>query len=286
MDHRAELVDVIRRIRNRWRLRVATRGAVVVVVGMVAVLLLSASSLETFKFSVPAVIGFRFLAVAAFAALVAYALVPLRRQVTDTQVALYLEEHNPSLEAAILSAVEASSTAKESQSQQLVERLIEQAIAQSRAVEHGMAIDRPRLRRHAVTLATFAVIAALFVALGPAYIRSGLSALLKLSQSAEAASPYKIEVLPGNASVPRGGDQSVRAKLVGFTSKDVTLMMSNAGGQFERLPLVPSADADTFEGMMFHLDRDTVYYVDSNGVRSKHFSLKVVDLPTVRQLDV
>src|SRR5206468_9701268 len=144
MEHRAELVEVIRRIRNRWRLRLAARGAVIVFVGMVAVLLLSASSLQAASFSVPAIIGFRLLALAAFAALLAYALVPLKRQVTDTQVALYLEEHNPSLEAAILSAVEASGTAKPSHSQQLVERLVEQAIAQSRAVEHGMAIDRPR----------------------------------------------------------------------------------------------------------------------------------------------
>ena len=51
---------------------------------MVAVLLFSASSLEAAKFSVPAIIGFRLLAVAAFAALLAYALMPLRRQVTDT----------------------------------------------------------------------------------------------------------------------------------------------------------------------------------------------------------
>ena len=69
MDHRAELVDVIRRIRNRWRLRLALRGAVVVVAGMVLVLLLSASGLEALRFSAPAIIGFRFLAVAVFAAL-------------------------------------------------------------------------------------------------------------------------------------------------------------------------------------------------------------------------
>src|ERR1700681_2487027 len=67
-EHRAELVDVIRRIRHRWRLRLATRGAVVVFVGMAAVLLLSASSLETFKFSVPAIIGFRLLALGVLAA--------------------------------------------------------------------------------------------------------------------------------------------------------------------------------------------------------------------------
>ena len=35
MDHRQELIDVIRRVRNRWRLRLALRGAVVVVAGTV-----------------------------------------------------------------------------------------------------------------------------------------------------------------------------------------------------------------------------------------------------------
>ena len=29
MDHRLELVDVIRRVRNRWRMKLALRGAVV-----------------------------------------------------------------------------------------------------------------------------------------------------------------------------------------------------------------------------------------------------------------
>jgi len=287
MDHRAELVEVIRRIRNRWRMRLAARGAVVVFVGTVLALLLSASSLETFRFSVPAIITFRILALAIFAALVVYAIMPLRRQVSDTQVALYLEEHNPSLEAAILSAVETapSSATDDRYSPRLVERLVEQAIAQSHAIDNWMAIDRPRMRRHALTLASFAAAAALFITFGPAYIRSGLEALL-IFQSAEAASPYKIQVLPGDASVPRGGDQTIRATLEGFASKDVTLMMKAAGGEFQSLPLIATADPAQFEGMMFRLDKDTEYYVRSNGVDSSHFTLKVVDLPTVQKLDL
>ena len=213
MEHRTELVEVIRSIRNRWRLRLAVRGAVIVFGGTVTALLLSASGLETFKFSAPAIIAFRVVAVAVFVGLVAYWLVrPLRRQVSDTQVALYLEEHNPTLEAAILSAVEATSLGEPnaSHSPRLVERLVQQAIEQSRAIDHGLAIDSGPLKRHAVTLGTVAAIAALFIAFGPAYIRHGLSALLIMSRSAEASSPYRIDVEPGNAKVPRGGDQ-VRA---------------------------------------------------------------------------
>ena len=43
-----------------------------------------------------------------------------------------------------------------------------------------------------------------------------MSALLIVSRSAEAASPYQIEVTPGNAKVPRGADQTVKAKLSGL----------------------------------------------------------------------
>jgi len=95
---RAELVDVIHRVRNRWRLKLALRGAVIVVAGTLLALLLSASSLEALRFSPGAIIAFRVIALLVFAALVGIGLVvPLRRRVTDTQVALYLEECDPTL---------------------------------------------------------------------------------------------------------------------------------------------------------------------------------------------
>ena len=45
---------------------------------------------------------------------------PLLRSVSDEQVALYLEEHEPSLEAAIISAVEAQDSGQPGQSPALV----------------------------------------------------------------------------------------------------------------------------------------------------------------------
>ncbi|PYR22114.1 MAG: hypothetical protein DMF98_20890 [Acidobacteria bacterium] len=295
MDHRTQLVDVIRSVRNRWRLKLAMRGAVVVVAGTVLALLLSASGLESLRFTAAAIIAFRIISVAVFVGLLLYGFVwPLRRRVTDSQVAMYLEESDPTLESAIISAVEATADGgSPDHSPQLVERLVQQAVERCHDVERGSMADRSAVRRHAVVLAAIAAAAALVVALGPAYLRHGLSALLIISRSAEAASPYRIEVAPGSTKVPRGADQAIRAKLVGFTSKDVGVMMrSSPGAPFERVPLVAAtASGDngapgTFEGMLFHLEKATDYYVESNGVRSPMFTLSVVDLPTVSKLDL
>jgi hypothetical protein len=294
MDRRSELVDVIRDVRNRWRKRLAVRGLVVVATGTILALLLFASGLETLRFSVPAIISFRIIALAVFLGLLYLAFVkPMRRRVTDSQVALYLEESNPTLEAAIISAIETSKqteNGESSASPQLVDKLVQQAIDQCRAIDHTQSADHVAFRRHAMSLIAVGLAAALVIALGPAYLRHGLSALLIISRSAEAASPYKIEVTPGNAKVPKGGDQVVRAKLVGFASRDVGVMMrTDASGSFERVALIPStaeANQGGFEGVLFHLEKAVEYYVESNGVLSPKFKLEVVDLPTVQQLDL
>src|SRR5215218_1669958 len=135
-DRRAELVDVIRRVRNRWRLKLALRGTVIVVAGTLLALLLSASSLEALRFSPAAIISFRVIALLIFAALVGVGLVlPLRRRVTDGQVALYLEECDPTLEAAIMSAVETSGTPNSTASPHLIEKLVDQAMDKCRAID-------------------------------------------------------------------------------------------------------------------------------------------------------
>ena len=131
MDRRAELLEVIRSVRNRWRQRLAVRGVVLVVAGTLLALFLSASSLEALRFSVGAIIAFRLIAALVFAGLVWTFLVrPIRREVSDTQVAMYLEENDPSLEAAILSAIEATSGSVIAQdhSPHLVDQLVKQAI--------------------------------------------------------------------------------------------------------------------------------------------------------------
>ena len=124
---------------------------------------------------------------------------------TDEQVALYLEEHEPSLQAAIISAVEAERGSRRAQSPALVQRLVERPIEKCRAIEDGRRVERASAqalcrRRRAGRASRRSPL----FSLGPAYLRHALSALLLVSRSVEAAAPYRIEVTPGNATVPQG----------------------------------------------------------------------------------
>src|SRR5262245_18862782 len=104
----SELVEIIHEVRRRWRMKLALRGAMGVAGLGVLILLLSAYGLESWRFTPGSIITFRVIVGLALVGLVAYLLVrPLMRQASDEQVALYLEEHEPSLQAAIISAVEA-----------------------------------------------------------------------------------------------------------------------------------------------------------------------------------
>ncbi len=288
---RQALVDVIRQVRKRWRTRVLLRGAVIVVAGALVALAIASYGLQAYKFSPQSVTGFRIAVFAAFALLIGAALIwPLRRKVSDLQVALYVEEHEPSLQAAILSAVdvtEANATGRADIPDVIVDRMVAQAVEKAQTIENGKAVGRAGLRRSAMALGTIAGIAALMLAVGPEFFRQGASALLVLSKSAEAASPYAINVLPGDIEVPKGSDQSVAARLAGFRSNDVGVWVKAAADQkFSRLPLAPTGDAERFEGMLFDLKDSIEYYVEADGVKSPSYTMTVVELPAVTALEM
>ena len=169
-------------------------------------------------------------------------------------------------------------------------RLVESAVAKCQAIDWGRNVERQPLRRHATTFAVIALAAVALFTLGPRFLRHGLSALFVISRSVQAAAPYRIEVSPGNASVPRGVDQTITATLAGFEADQASLMIRKSPeAPFERVPLVRSensTEANKYEGMLFDLAGPIDYFVEAEGVKSPTYTLKVVDLPYVQRLEL
>jgi hypothetical protein len=286
---RSNLTSIVHQIRKRWRMKLALRGAAFVLAGCVLALVVSAYGLERLKFSPGSIIAFRVAMIMITGVLAGYFFVlPQWRRVTDEQVALYLEECEPSLETAILSAIEAEKGAENSTaSPALARRLVEQAIDRCAAIEHGRRLEAGPFRRYSTVLATTAATALLVFLVGPAYLRHGASALLLVMGDLVEASPYRIDVKPGNTTVPRGSDQIITAKIQGFTSEQAELLVRKAVNQpFEHVPMVFNQDTRSFEGMLFDLPASIDYFVDSGGVRSSVFTMHAADLPYVKQIEM
>ena len=166
-----------------------------------------------------------------------------------------------------------------------MKRLVDSAIEKCRALEEGRRVERRPLKTYAGVVALVCVATFALFSFGPAYLRHACSALLLVSRSVEAAVPYRIEVTPGNVSVPKGADQAITAQLLGFSSEQPVLMVrKSADGPFERVPLV--REESKFQGMLFDLAGSLDYFVEAGGVRSATYRLKVVDMPYVQKLEL
>ncbi|RPJ58394.1 MAG: hypothetical protein EHM24_28745, partial [Acidobacteria bacterium] len=259
MSHHDELLRIIREVRSRWRWKVVLRSVTVLVGAGILALLAAAYGLEQFRFSPASVIAFR---AAMYVVLVAlgwlFFVRPLGRRVSDQQVALYLEEHEKSLQEVLVSAVDVGSPERPiertGESAELLRQLVRSAVERCQASDLGRGLERESLHRSLVTIAAIAAIAALVFGLGPAYLRQGALTVLVPVTGAEAASPYRIEVTPGSATIARGSDVSIAARLHGFTATEADLFTpATSSAPFERAPMVAPPGEGPFESTLFRV---------------------------------
>ena len=282
----AEVVGVVRRIRRRWRTRIAVRGMAMVLGASLVAFLISVYGLELFRFSAPAVVSLRILLWLTVAGLIARFIVwPLSRRVSDEQAALYLEENEPSLEATVLSALEVGGDDAKA-SEALERRLLDNALDRAQRVNYGRRIEQGRLYRASGGLAAAAFATLALLLFGPVQLRHGAAALLLPNRNVETVNPYSIAVTPGDVTIARGSDQLVSAQLLGFESDDVRIFVkSGSSDAFDQLTMLPGG-TESFKVLLIGLHEDTQYFVASSGIRSATHSIEVADLPYVERLEL
>ncbi|GMR12087.1 MAG: hypothetical protein BMS9Abin29_0274 [Gemmatimonadota bacterium] len=283
-----QILKVVRRVRSRWRLRILLRGLAIVLGAGLITFLFSVFGLEHFRFSPKAVLAFRWMLWLTGAGLLArYLIWPLSRRVTDEQAALYLEEHEPSLESSVLSAMDTGKgTSTPGVSEAFVDRLVETALQKSRAVNNGARIEQRGLYRTSGALAAISFAAVAVIGLGPAQLRHGASALLNPAVDPSSVNPYSISVSPGDVVIARGSDQLITAHLEGFRSAEVQVYFRSEGTtNFDAMSMLPGEEAD-FELLLYGLGENTEYFVESSGIRSATYRVEVADLPYVDRLEL
>jgi hypothetical protein len=283
----AQIFGVVHGVRRRWRWARTLRGAAIAVAGVLASLVIAALILDAARYAPGAVIAARVIVGLVSVGLIAYFVVlPLLPRPHDEQVALYVEEHEPSFEGALVSAVEVSHPRSPLGASSIAALVRRMALDRSRAVDAGRRVDVGGLRNAALALGAITAAMVLAVMLGPDGLRTGMTALLRPWESAELANPLRLDVQPGNATVARGASVVVSARAVGFQPESAELLArSSDTSAWTRIPMTADS-ARRFAARLLDVAVSTEYMVESNGLRSRLFRLNVANLPYTKRVDL
>ncbi len=294
LDRDPRLGQALRRVRARYALRVLFRGLAILAVGLLLGVAASAYGLEVFRYSSTAVSVIRAALYAGIAFLgIRFVALPLwrgRRQASDAAIARYIEEHEPSLDAALRSAVDAvNETARaEESSIALKNRLVGDVVQRLEAINLPQEVERAEIRKAAMALLSATVAGIAFFLLAPGFMRQAFPYLFDpFSHSGRSATPYRVSVLPGNHTIARGSDQEIVARLTGFED-EVELVTRSGGAEWVRNLMVRDEGKDgvTHRFLLLSVLNPTEYFAESRGTRSEVFRLDVVDRPYVKKIDL
>ncbi len=121
---------------------------------------------------------------------------------------------------------------------------------------------------------------------GPGYLGYG-AARLWTGSSHGAAAFYDIRVSPGDAAVRRNASQLITAQLIGIQTQKVRLYARyQSASKWAQMNMEPQPGASGFQFLFAGLPEAVEYYVEAGPLRSRHYSLRVVDLPSIKQIRV
>ena len=160
-------------------------------------------------------------------------------------------------------------------------------VAQS-AEPKQMVTDRRLWISLATGVGAFAVLIWM-IAAGPGFLGYGAS-LLWTGPHHDKPALYDLRVTPGDAVVRRHADQMVSALPTGLRSPSVKLYARfQSSSKWEEIAMQPQAAGSFAGGYQFlfaGLPENVEYYVTAGAMTSKHFNIRVTDLPAVKQIRV
>ena len=134
-------------------------------------------------------------------------------------------------------------------------------------------------------LAAAAMLAVLlYMAIGTGLFSYSLQNFLAGWASDRFVPPQSILVLPGDETIRRGANLRINAQVEGFDPDEATLHVRSNGEDWQEVPLVRTMNG--FEFTLFSLQEEMDYYVSTTGLRSPEFSVQVIDLPSIENLEL
>jgi hypothetical protein len=281
MSARDQLNSYIGQLERRLRIGTAVRGAAMIASAALAATVILVLIANAFAFASWSIISARFVLLCALVYAAAFGLaLPLLR-LNRRRAAAKAESEFPDFKQRLVTFAE-----RDASREPFLELLAADTLELARSSEpERLVSNRVLLASCGVGLAALGVLLWLIVA-APGFVGYG-SALLWRGSGANLAPFYNIKVTPGDASVRRNTDELVTAQTVGFQPSQVRLFARyQSASQWNELPMLPQPGGSGFQFLFAGLPEGVEYYVQAGSVSTRHFNLRVVDLPAVKQIRV
>ncbi len=285
MSYRIELDLFIAELQRRLRLGAWLRGAAIFTGTALLVTLALVLTLNQFAFPAHGVTLSRFAILAALAVAAAFGIALPVVRLTRAQAVRRAEAASTEL-GQRLTTFEERATRK---GDPFLELLAADTLAHVQDAEPHLLVPEKRL--YALAGAGVASLAVLvwMIAAGPGFLGYGAS-LIWTGPKKNAAPLYAISVAPGNVTVRRNNDQLITARVTGMqpgTAQLFARFQSAAGWEPVAMQraLGPETGA-TYQFVLAGLPEDVDYYVSAGPLVSPHYKVRVVDLPSVKDIHV
>src|SRR4029077_6370902 len=127
------------------------------------------------------------------------------------------------------------------------------------------------------------------VAAAPGYVGYGAS-LLWTGARKSIPPLYDLSVTPGNITIRRNSDQLVTAHVKGMQPERAQIFAryaSSSGWEPVAMQLVPGAsNGATYQFVFAGLPENVEYFVRGGPLTSPHYKIRVVDLPSVKNIRI
>jgi archaellum component FlaC len=282
VNPRDQLASYVKKLRARLRLGAVLRGAALVISAALTATVVLVLISNALAFSDGSVRWSRLALFLVLAGAAGFGLAAPLLALSNTQAVRRAEGVFPQFDQRLLTFTERDQGNRDP----FIELLAADTLDVARAAQPAYLVPDGKLMAWTATsVASFAVLIWL-IAAGPGFLGYGAARLW--AGSLRSVAPfYDIRVSPGNAAVRRSANQLITAQVIGRQADSARLYARyQSASKWEQVAMQRQPGASGFEFLFAGLPESVEYYIEAGSLRSRHYNLRVTNLPAVKQIRV
>jgi hypothetical protein len=283
MSVRDQLNSYIEQLEKRLRLGAMLRGAAILTSVALAATVVLVLITNAFAFSRWSITSARVVLLFAIVLAISFGIAVPLNALNRRRAARKAEAVFPEFQERLVTFAERDAQTREP----FLDLLAADTLNVARASEPSQLVpDRKLATFVGVGAASLCVLVWMILA-GPGYLGHGAALLWAATPRTGSAPFYDIQVTPGDVAIRRNADQVVTAQVIGLQTDAVRLYARyESTSKWDQVPMRPQAGSSAFQFVFAGLPENVEYYVEAGPLHSRHFNIRVLDLPGVKNVRV